>query len=81
MTEELSVNGTLRDGAAVDGEIFLPSAGRIVMDDARDNLLADAAFADDEYTQVGRRHLQGDVKYTVEGITVAHDVVPLFDAL
>ena len=81
MAEEFRVDGTLRDGTAVDGKILLAAARRIVVDDARDDFLADTTLADDEHAEVSRRHLQGDVEHVVQRIAVAHDVVPLLDAL
>ena len=81
VAEQLGVDGALGNGAAVDGEVLLAAARRIVVNDAGDDLLAHAALADDEHAQVGRRHLEGDVEHMVQRIAVAHDVVPLFDAL
>jgi len=61
VAEELAVDGSLRDAAAVDGEIFLASAWRIVVDHPWDNLLAHTALTDDEHGEVGRCHLQGNI--------------------
>ena len=77
MTEELTVDRSLRDGSTVDSEIFLPTARRIIVDDTRDNLLTHTALTDDEHTEVGRRNLKGHVECMVQLIAVAHDVVPL----
>ena len=51
------------------------------MNHPRDNLLTNAALADDKHAQIGRRNLQSHVKDMVQGIAVSHDVVPLFDSL
>jgi hypothetical protein len=51
------------------------------VDDARNDFFSDAALADNEYAQVGRCHLQGDIEHSVQGFAVSYDVVPLFDAL
>ena len=81
MSEELAVDGALGNGAAVDGEVLLAAAGRGIVDDAGDNLLAHAALAEDEDADVGGCHLQRDVEDMVEGIAVAHDVIALLDGL
>ena len=49
VAEQLAVDGSLRDGAAVDGEIALTPAGRIVVDESGDDLLADATLSDDQH--------------------------------
>ena len=62
MTEELTVDGSLRNASTVDGEILLPSAWRIVVNDLRNDFLSHAAFSDDEHRKISRCHLQGDIE-------------------
>ena len=57
MSEELGVDGAFRNRTAVDGEIFLASARGIVVNHAGDDLLTYTTLSDDEYRQVGWRHL------------------------
>ena len=81
MAEQLAVDGSLGNGSAVDGEIFLAAALRTVVDDARNHFLAHTAFAYNQDTKVSWRHLQCDVKHVVELIAVTHDIIPLFYVL
>ena len=81
VAEEFAVYRSLGNRTTVDGEVFLPLAGRVVVDDARDDLFAHAALADDQHREVGGGHLQGHVEGTVERVAVAHDVVSLLDDL
>ena len=81
MTEELRVDGALRDAAAVDGKILFPSSRRIVVDDPWNDFLTDAAFTDDEHTEISRRHLECNVECMVQCFAVSYDIVPLFNAL
>ena len=81
MTEELTVDGSLRNASTVDGEILLPSAWRIVVNDLRNDFLSHAAFSDDEHRKISRCHLQGDIESSVQFVAVAYDIVPQFDLL
>ena len=81
MSEQLGVDGSFWDGAAVDGEILLAASWRVVVNDAWYDFLAHAAFSYDEHAHVSGRHLQGYVEHMVQSIAVAHDVILLFDAL
>ena len=78
VSEQFAVDGSLGNRAAVDGEIPLTAARRVVVDDARNNLLTHAALAHDEHAQVGRCHLQSDIQRTVQSIAVSHDIIPFF---
>ena len=62
VAEEFAVYRSLGNRTTVDGEVFLPLAGRVVVDDARDDLFAHAALADDQHREVGGSHLQGHVE-------------------
>ena len=81
MSEELAVNSPFRDGATVDGKILLAATGRTVVDNTWYNLLAHTAFADNQYRQIRRCHLQGDIQSMVQSIAVAYDVISLFGSL
>ena len=81
MAEQLRVDGTLRDRAAVDGEILFASTGRIVMNDAWQAVLTYAALTNNQYTKVNGRHLKGDVQCVVQSLAVAYDVITLLDVL
>ena len=81
MTEQFAVDRSFGNRAAVDGEIFLTTAGGIVVDDAGEDFLSHTALSDDEYAEVSRCHLKGDIECAVQPRTVSHDVVPLFDSL
>ena len=68
---------------------YAPDIDHIIRDEsmtALDELqrgftLAYAALADNQYTKIRRRHLQGDVEGTVQCLAVSYDIVTLFDAL
>jgi len=81
VSEEFGVDGSFRYGAAVDGEILFSTAWRVVVNDAWNNLLSNTTFADDEYGQVSRRYLQGNVQRMIQSLAVAYDAVSLLDSL
>ena len=81
MSEEFAVDGSFGYGSAVDGEVFLAAAWRLVVNDPWDNLLTRSALSYDEYTEVGWRHLQCDVKGAVQSVAIADDIVPLLSLL
>ena len=60
MTEQLRFDQVGRDGAAIDGHHRLLVARGSGMDSARDDILADAAFALDQHGHAGARRLGGD---------------------
>ena len=65
MTKQFTVDGSFGNGAAVNGEILLATAGGIVVNDAGENLFSHAALSDDEYAEVSRCHLKGDIERAV----------------
>ena len=79
VAEKLRVDRAFGNGRAVDGYIFIVFAGRISVDDLREKLLAHAAFARDEYRQVGRSHAHGDLQRPVQKFRSADDAEALFD--
>ena len=81
MAEELTVDGALGDGSAVDGEVFLASTWGVVVDESGQDILTHTTLADDEHTDVYRRNLQGVVKRTIQGLAIAYNIIALFDAL
>ena len=61
VSEELAIHRALGDGAAVDGKVGTVLTGRTVVDDAREMLFADARLTRDEYTQIRRGYLDGNL--------------------
>ena len=85
MAEEFAFDGAFGDGAAVDGDesaalsdVF---AEAVFVDDAREDVFADAALAGDEDGEVGGGDLDGLVEGQEESRVVAYDVVALFESL
>ena len=79
VAEKLRVDRAFGNGRAVDGYIFIVFAGRVSVDDLREKLFAHAAFARDEYRQVGRSHAHGDLQRPVQKFRSADDAEALFD--
>ena len=57
MTEQLAVDSTFRNGATVNGKIFLPAAWRLVVNNAGNYLLTHTALTDYQHRQIGWCHL------------------------
>ena len=68
---------------AVDARIAfaLATTGRLVMNQPGNNLFSHSALANNQYREVGGRHLQGNIQSPVQSIAISYDVVPLFDFL
>ena len=81
VAEQFAVNRSFRDRATVDGKVFLASARRVVVNDARNNLFTDTTFAHNQHRQVRRSHLQRDVQGPVQPVTITYDIVALFYSL
>ena len=81
MTKQLTVDGTLGDGTAVDGKILLAPTWRIVVNHAGDDLLTHATLSDNEHAKISRCHLQGHVEHLVQRLAVSNDIIPLLDVL
>ena len=81
VSEQLAVYRPFGNRTAVYGEVLLTLARRVVMNDTWNLLLSYTAFTDNQHAEVGRRDLQSHVERTVQAIAVAHDVIPLLDAL
>ena len=81
MAEELRVDSALWDRTAVDGEILLTSAWRIVVNHTRNDFLTHTAFSHNQHGEISRCHLKGDIERMVQCIAVTYDIVPLFDTL
>ena len=81
MAEELALDGALGDGTAVDGDeaatLTHMLASAVLVDDAREDILAHAALAGDEDGEVGGCHLDGLVEGHEELGVVADDIVAL----
>ena len=81
MAEKFAVYGSFGDASAVDGEVLACATQTVVMDEARDNLLAHTALAGDEHREVGFGHLQCCVQGMVQCLAVAHDAIALLHRL
>jgi len=66
VTEELGVDGPLRDSPTVHSDIRAVLADTILMDDLREALLPDTALPDDQHRHIGGRHLHGRADSVVE---------------
>ncbi len=78
VAEKLRVDGTLGNGAAVHGDVFVVFAGRIGVHHLRKELLAHAALARHEHRQVGGRDTQRHFERTIEQGRSADDAETLF---
>ena len=76
--EKLGIDGSFRDGSAVDCEIFPALSRTVLMNDLRDILLSHTAFTRHEHSDVGRRNGNSDLKRTVQRRIVADDVIFVF---
>ena len=81
VSEQLGIDGSFRNGPAVDGEILPVLAAAVLVDDLRDVFLAHAALARDKDRQVrgcdSHRRFQG----TVQRRVVPDDVEFIFEPL
>ena len=59
VAEEFAVDGTLGDGTAVYGDVFLVLAGAALMDNLGERFLTRTALTDDEHAQVDGGHQHG----------------------
>ena len=59
MAKELRVDGAFGDSTAVHGKVFLCLAQAVVVDDAREHLLARTILASNEHGEVNGGNLQG----------------------
>jgi hypothetical protein len=66
VTEELGVNGPLRDSPTVHSDIRAVLADTILMDDLREALLPDTALPDDQHRHIGGCHLHCRADSVVE---------------
>ena len=81
VSEELAVDGSLGDGAAVDGDVCLAAAFAVVVYDARYDFLAHAALALHEHGEVGGGYQDGCGKCFAKGLVASHDAVAVHQAL
>lgn len=81
MSEQLRVDGALRDGAAVDGDEVIMLAGAVLLDDARNVLLAHAVLAHNQHRLVGGGHAQGSLNGAIQLRRKAHNTMPPLDFL
>ena len=78
VTEQLTIDRSLRDGTAVHGKIRTVFAGRICMYDLRKMLLTHTRFTRDQHTQIGASHLNGYLDTSIEQRAGANDTKTLF---
>ena len=76
VAEELGLDQLFRNGRAVDLHEPLFGAQAVAMDRARDELLADAALAEDQHRRVGRRRAADLVHDLFERGALADDLMP-----
>ncbi len=81
MTEEFGVDGSFRNGTAVEGEVSFSLAWARIVDDARNDFLTHTIFTLNEDRQIHACHFEGCLYGTIERIAVANDAVALFDGL
>ena len=81
VTEQLGIDGPLRDGTAVHGEVRTVLARAEGVDDLRDGLLAHAALSRHQHGEVGPRHLAGHLDGAFQLRVVARNVETLLDIL
>jgi hypothetical protein len=85
MAEELTLDGTFGDGAAVDGDeaaaLTYMLARAVLVDDAREDILAHTTLTGDEDGEVGGGHLEGLVEGHQQLGVVADDIIALFESL
>ena len=79
VAEELRVDRSLGNGAAVDGDVFVVLAGRKGVDDLGKELFTHAALARYQHREIGGSYAQGYLQSTVQELGVADDAEALFD--
>ena len=79
MSEEFAVDGAFGDGSAVDGEVLLMLAGRVVVDKSWKDFLTHPVLAFNKDAEVGGSNLYSHVEGSVESGAVADDGISLFD--
>ena len=75
VAEQDALDQILRDGAAIDGDEGLGSAGAFALDGARDQLLADARFAFDQHRDGGVGGPVAELDHALHGIAAGDQVV------
>ena len=81
VTEKLCVDGSYRNRSAVDCKEGTRLAAARIVDDARDDVLADSAFAGDEHGEVARSDNACRFERNIERGIIANDVVPVLNSL
>ena len=79
VTEELGVDRTLRNGAAVDGYVFVMLPRTKGVNHLREEFLAHAALAGHQHRQVGGSYPQGNLQRTVHRLAGADNAEALLD--
>ena len=57
MAKELRIDSTLGDSTTVNGEILLAATRRVIVNDARQDVLTHTALANNKHTQIDGRDL------------------------
>jgi hypothetical protein len=78
MPEEFRVDGSLGDGATVDGDKFFVFPGAQGVDDFGKNLFSDPAFTGDQDGQIRRGHSYSGTQRPVQQGRLANDPETLF---
>ncbi len=78
MAEEFAFEQVLRDGRAIDRDVGLVDADAVLVDRARDEFLAGAAFAGDENGRAGRRDLADELVDLLHRGRIADDGLVAF---
>ncbi len=81
MAEEFGVDGSRRDGSAVDCKETAVAAAAVLVYYLGQNLLADAAFAAYEHAEVGRGYCHRDFYCVVELQVISYDSEAVFQYL
>lgn len=81
MPKELRINGSLRDGAAIDRNELTMFSGAEGMYDFGKRLLATTTFPRDKYRHVGGCNLDSHFNRMVKQGSISNDPKPLFYTL
>ena len=81
VAEELGIDGALRDGPAVHGDVRAVLPRAVVVDDLGQGLLSRARLPADQHRDVGRSHAHRRGEGALQTGAAAHDAEPGFDGL
>ena len=81
VSEKFGIDGSLRNGSAVDCEILVALAAAVLVDDLGNILLSYAALTGNEHGQVRRCHSDRGLQRPVQGSIVSDDVIFVLQSL